>query len=60
VLGRRGAPRISFDEFKKLRLVVDGGGQVFFLGTGSERIPLKARDSVLRIDKGIRDGSAVH
>ena len=60
VLGRRAAPRISFDEFKKLRLVVDEGGRVFFLGTGGERVPLKVRDTSLRIDKGIPDGSPVH
>lgn len=60
ILGRRGAPRISFDEFKKLRLVVDEGGKVFFLGTGSVRIPLKIGEAFARVDKGIGDGSPVH
>jgi len=60
ILGRPGAPRIPFDEFRKLQLRVDDGGKVFFLGTGSERVPLKAGDAFLRVDKGIKDGSAVH
>ncbi len=60
VLGQRGAPRISFDEFKKLRLRVEDGGKVFFLGSGNERVPLKVGDAVLRVDKGIADGSGVH
>jgi methionyl-tRNA synthetase len=60
VLGKKGAPRISFDDFRKLRLLVDEGGKVFFLGTGTARVPLKAGESFLRVDKGIRDGSPVH
>ena len=59
ILGKKGAPRISFEEFRKLRLVVDEGGKVFFLGTGAERVPLKAGEALLRVDKGIRDGSPV-
>ena len=60
VLGKKGAPRLSFDDFRKLRIVVDDGGKVFFLGTGTGRVALRAGDTELQVDKGIRDGSPVH
>ncbi len=59
ILGRLGASRISFEDFRKLSLVVDDGGKVFFLGSGHERVPLRVGDAFLRVDKGIRDGSPV-
>ena len=60
ILGKRGAPRIAFDEFRKLHLQVGDGGKVLFLGSGGERMALKIGESYVRVDKGIREGSAVH
>ena len=59
VLGRRGAPRISFDDFRKLKLLVHDGGRVFFLGSGTERVPLDVGGQPVRVDKGIPDGASV-
>ena len=59
ILGTKGAPRISFEDFSRLRLQVGDGGRVFFLGTGANRIPLEVGTAPLRVDKGIRDGSPV-
>ena len=59
VLGKRGAPRISFEEFRKLKLLVDNGGRVFFLGSGTERVPLDVGGQPVRVDKGILDGASV-
>jgi methionyl-tRNA synthetase len=59
LLGRKGAARISFEEFRTLQLVVSGGA-VLFLGSGNERISLSASGAPCRVDKGIPDGAAVH
>ena len=59
VLGKRGAPRISFDDFRKLKLLVHNGGRVFFLGSGTERVPLDVGGQPVRVDKGIPDGASV-
>jgi len=59
VLGKRGAPRISFDDFRKLKLLVHDGGRVFFLGSGTERVPLDVGGQPVRVDKGIPDGTSV-
>ena len=60
IFGVRGAPRIAFDDFRKLRLLIDDGGKVYFLGTGGERRPLKVGDAFVHVDKEIADGSPVH
>ncbi len=58
LLGLRGAPPISFDDFRKLTIVVDDGGQVFFVEDEAP-IPVGREGRVATVDKGIRDGSPV-
>ncbi|HEX9341944.1 MAG TPA: methionine--tRNA ligase [Thermoplasmata archaeon] len=61
ILGVRGAPQLPFLEFQKYKLQVAEGGSVMFLGrTGEVRIPLRAGDSPVRVDKGFKEGTWVH
>jgi len=61
VLGVRGAPELPFSEFQKYKLEVGEGGVPYFLGRNGEvRIPLKAGDRFLRVDKGFKEGTRVH
>ncbi len=61
ILGLPGASELSFSEFQKYKLRVGEDGRVYFLGKeGEVRIPLKAGDGFLKVDKGLREGTVVH
>ena len=61
VLGVRGAPVLSFSEFQKYKLQVGPGGSVVFLGRdGETRVALAAGGTPLKVDKGLKEGTAVH
>lgn len=61
ILGVAGAPELPFAEFQKYKLRVGEEGRVYFLGTNEEvRIPLKAGDEFLKVDKGLKEGTWVH
>ena len=61
VLGVRGAPVLSFSEFQKYTLQVGPGGSVVFLGRdGEARIALAADGTPLKVDKRLKEGTAVH
>jgi methionyl-tRNA synthetase len=61
VLGLRGAPELPFAEFQKYQLRVGEAGRVYFMGKdGTVRIPLKAGDAYLTVDKGLKEGTVVH
>ncbi len=60
ILGEPEASVISFEEFRKLKMKVDEEGRVNFFGTADvERIPLKAGDTFVSVDKPIRPDSEV-
>ncbi|MFQ6012351.1 MAG: methionine--tRNA ligase [Thermoplasmata archaeon] len=60
VLGVRGAPRLSFEEFKKLRIEVGEDGRVYFYGSApGPGLPLKAGDREVTLDRPVRPGSEV-
>jgi methionyl-tRNA synthetase len=60
VLGNPGAPQISFEEFRKLKIRVDEGGKVRFFGTlEGEGIPLKAGEEDVTVDRPVEAGSEV-
>lgn len=61
LLGTPGAPTISFDDFRSHRLEAGDDGGVYFLGKAGElRIPLRAGEAPVRIDKGMPAGTRVH
>ncbi|HYS99240.1 MAG TPA: methionine--tRNA ligase [Thermoplasmata archaeon] len=61
VFGVRGAPVLPFAEFQKYKIQVGEEGTVVFLGReGEVRVPLKAGDVPLRVDKGFPAGTWVH
>ncbi len=61
VLGVKGAPTLPFSEFQKYKLQVGDDGSVLFLGKDGEvRMPLKAGEALLRVDKGMKPGTWVH
>ncbi len=61
VLGVPGAPELSFSEFQKYKLRVGDAGHVYFLGMDEKvKIPLKAGDAFLIVDKGLKEGTWVH
>jgi len=61
LLGLRGAPTLSFEEFKGHTLEVGEGGVVIFVGKGGEvRLPLRTAEGDARIDKGMPVGTRVH
>ena len=61
VFGVRGAPMLPFAEFQKYKIQVGEEGTVVFLGReGEVRVPLKAGDVPLRVDKGFPAGTWVH
>jgi hypothetical protein len=61
VLGVAGAPELPFAEFQKFKLRVGEEGRVYFLGKDEEvRIPLRAGEAHLKVDKGLREGTWVH
>ncbi|MFQ5553325.1 MAG: methionine--tRNA ligase, partial [Thermoplasmata archaeon] len=60
VLGVPRAPRLSFEEFKKLRIEVGEDGRVYFRGSaGGPGLPLKAGDREVTLDRPVRPGSEV-
>ncbi len=60
VLGTESAAEISFEEFRKLKMIVDRKGTVLFLGTQeSQSIPLKAGGESVTVDRPVRPGSEV-
>jgi methionyl-tRNA synthetase len=60
VLGEPGAPQISFEEFRKLKMRVDNQGRVVFRGTAEgEGILLRAGDHPVAVDRPVRAGSEV-
>ncbi len=60
VLGTESAPEISYEEFRKLKMIVDEKGTVLFLGTQeSQSIPLMAGGEGVTVDRQIRPGSEV-
>ncbi|MFQ5919576.1 MAG: hypothetical protein ACE5I4_05965, partial [Thermoplasmata archaeon] len=60
VLGTPGAPRLSFEEFKKLRIEVGDDGRVYFHGSSSgPGFPLEAGDREVTLDRPVRPGSEV-
>ena len=61
VLGVAGAPELPFADFQKYKLRVGEEGRVYFLGREEEvRIPLKAGEAYLQVDKGLKEGTWVH
>ena len=61
ILGIIGAPELPFAEFEKYKLRVGDEGRVYFLGKDEGvRIPLKAGDAYLTVDKGLKEGTWVH
>ena len=61
VLGVAGASELPFAEFQKYKLRVGEEGRVYFLGHNEEvRLPLKAGDAFLKVDKGLKEGTWVH
>jgi methionyl-tRNA synthetase len=60
VLGVPGAPRLSFEEFKKLRIEVGEDGRVYFHGSSrGPGLPLKAGKREVTLDRPVRPGSEV-
>lgn len=60
VFGQQGAPQISFEEFRRLKMRVDEEGKVYFHGTGeAEGILLKAGEHPIVVDRPVRAGSEV-
>jgi methionyl-tRNA synthetase len=60
VLGNPGAPRLSFEEFRKLRIEVGEDGRVYFRGSaGSPGFPLKVGEHEVTLDRPVRPGSEV-
>ncbi|MCJ2531597.1 MAG: methionine--tRNA ligase [Candidatus Thermoplasmatota archaeon] len=60
ILGTPGAPRLSFEEFKKLRIEVGEDGRVYFHGSSrGPGLPLKAGKREVTLDRPVRPGSEV-
>jgi methionyl-tRNA synthetase len=61
VLGAKGAPTLSFSEFQKYKFRVGPSGDVRFRGRQDEAdLTLAVDGAVLRVDKGLKDGTPVH
>ncbi len=60
VLGTPGAPRLSFEEFKKLRIEVGEEGRVYFHGSSrGPGFPLEVGHRDVTLDRSVRPGSEV-
>ncbi|MFX0202177.1 MAG: class I tRNA ligase family protein, partial [Candidatus Hodarchaeota archaeon] len=60
ILGKKGAPIMTFDNFQKFTFIVGEEQKTYFLGTiGRIRIPLKVGEGYVIADKGMKEGSAV-
>lgn len=61
VFGMKGAPTLSFSEFRKHTLQVGAGGTVVYRGQDlTTAIPLEVGGVPLRVDKGLKEGTRVH
>lgn len=60
ILGVRGAPRLTFSEFRKFKIRVAEENRVDFLGKdGKSATPLKVGEKYVIVDKGFPPGSSV-
>jgi len=60
ILGKKGAPMMTFDSFQKFQFIVGEEQKTYFLGSTSKiRIPLKVGEGYVIADKSMKEGSAV-
>lgn len=60
VFGVKGAPVLAFSEFRAYAFQVGEGGTVVFLGDDKMARPLAVDGALLRVDKGLEEGTRVH